>query len=52
MKEYGGDLDQFTHRQEVEGLCDGYQGGRLGECSGLGLRGLVRGTGFPHGELC
>ncbi len=48
MKEYGGDLNQFTRRQEVEGPCDGYRGGRLGECSGSGLRGLVRGTDFPR----
>ncbi len=47
MKEYGGDLDQFTCRQEVEGPRDGYRGGRLGECSGLGTRGLAREMDFP-----
>ncbi len=51
MKEHGGDLDQFTCRQEVEGPRDGYRGGRLGECSGSGMRGLVKGMDFPRGGL-
>ncbi len=43
MNEYGGSLDQFTRRQEVKGPRDGYRGGRLGECSGVGKEGIGEG---------
>ncbi len=46
MTEYEGDLDQFTRRQEIEGPRDGYRGGRLRECSGVGNEGTGEGEGL------